>query len=64
MILTIRNLSAGLRTLHEDEDGMEAIQVVALVAIAAIVLVYLKGPIWNRVQSFVNQKLQELISGH
>jgi hypothetical protein len=32
-----------LRAFHEDEDGMEALQVVMIVAAAAIVLLALKG---------------------
>ena len=61
MLSKIRNLTAGFRTLHEDEDGMEAIQVVALVAIAAIVLVFLKTTLWNRVRNYTNQEVGKLV---
>jgi len=37
--MSLSNLTQSLRTFHEDEDGIEAIQVVMIVAIAAIVLI-------------------------
>jgi hypothetical protein len=60
MISKLRNLSRGFQDLHEDEDGMEAIQVVAIVAIAAIVLIFVKGTLWPRVQNWVNQQVGDL----
>ncbi len=59
---SLRKLSNGFKALHRDEDGMEAIQVVAIVAVAAIVLIFVKGTIWPRVQSFAMDQLGKLIS--
>ena len=49
-----------LKQIHEDEDGMEAIQIVMIVAIAAIVLIFLKGTIWPKVSEWVERKVHEL----
>jgi Flp pilus assembly pilin Flp len=37
---------------HEDEDGMETIQVVMLIAIAAVVLIVLKA-FWGEIKTWV-----------
>ena len=37
--MKITNPSDLVRTFHEDEDGIEAVQVVMVVAIAAIILI-------------------------
>ena len=55
------NLFRGLVNLHKDEDGMEAIQVVALVAIAAIVLIFLKTTLWEqKVKKFADDEVKNL----
>ena len=36
----LARLNASLKALHEDEDGMEALQVVLILAVAAIVLAF------------------------
>jgi Flp pilus assembly pilin Flp len=35
----MRELKASLRSFHEDEEGMEALQVVMIVAMAAVCLI-------------------------
>jgi hypothetical protein len=52
----------GLLNFHQDEDGMEALQVVMLVAIAAIILIFLKSVIWPRIRGWVQGKINELTS--
>jgi Flp pilus assembly pilin Flp len=46
---------------HRDEDGLEAIQVVMIVAIAAIILIFVKTVIWPKISDWVNQQIQNLI---
>ena len=57
----LRNFSRGLVKLHKDEDGMEAIQVVAIVAVAAIVLIFVKGTLWPRVKGFAERQVNDLV---
>jgi len=52
-----------IKRLHEEEDGMEAIQIVALIAIAAIVLAFLKNVMWPAIGTWFNQKVEEMVSG-
>jgi hypothetical protein len=56
----IRSATANsLRAFHEDEDGMEALQVVMIVAAAALVLIALKGLI-GTVHQWAEEKVNEL----
>jgi hypothetical protein len=50
----------GLLNLHKDEEGMEAIQVVAIVAIGALVLIFLKTTLWPKVQSWSSDQMSRL----
>ena len=45
-------LNKSLRNFHEDEDGMETIQVVMLVGIAAIILIVVKI-FWGQIRDWV-----------
>ncbi len=49
----------GLRALHEDEDGLEAIQIVMIVAIAALVLIAM-GTFGQDIIDWAKEKFQEL----
>ena len=60
MFTQSKSLLRGLLNLHKDEDGMEAIQVVAIVAIAAIVLVFLKGTLWPKVEKYGTDQVKNL----
>lgn len=51
-----------LRSLHDDEDGLEAIQVVMIVAIAALVLIAVMT-IGNEVFQWLREKWDELKGG-
>lgn len=51
MVLLQTNIDA-VKAFHDDEDGMETIQVVIIVAIAAIVLVALLK-FWDAIKEWV-----------
>jgi len=50
-----------LAAFHNDEDGLEAIQVVMIVALAAIVLIFLKITIWPKVKDWVTTQVDQLV---
>jgi type III secretory pathway component EscS len=56
-------MSAKLNSLvskfHSDEEGLEALQVVMIIAIAAVILVA-AGTVGEKVISFTNKKLDTL----
>lgn len=62
MRATLNSLKRRLVGFHEDECGMEAIQVVALVAIAAIILVFLKTVIWPKIRGWVIKETDPLVN--
>jgi Flp pilus assembly pilin Flp len=51
--------SGALRNFHQDEDGLEAIQVVLIIAIAAVVLIALKV-FWGYIKDWVNTVFHNL----
>lgn len=51
-------LQNALRSFHNDEDGMEAIQVVLILAIAAVALLVVKGK-WDGIKSFFNENVDQ-----
>jgi Flp pilus assembly pilin Flp len=53
-----RSWRKAIRSFHEDEEGMETIQVVMLVAIAALVLIALKA-FWNDIKQWVGKVLKK-----
>ena len=42
-----------LRRIHEDEQGMEALQVVMIIALAAVVLFFI-NTYWNTIKTWLN----------
>lgn len=58
---TSRQHSIGslVRSFHEDEDGIEAVQVVMIVAIAAIILVAMMT-VGNKIYEWMEEKWGEL----
>jgi hypothetical protein len=52
-------LSNVFRKFHSDEEGLEALQVVMIIAIAAVILVA-AGTVGQKVVDFTNQKLNTL----
>lgn len=51
MIASLKRMSKAVRSFHEDEEGMETIQVVMLVAIAALVLITIKM-FWGKIKQW------------
>jgi Flp pilus assembly pilin Flp len=58
----MKTVRLAVRSFHEDEEGMEAIQVVAIFAIAAIVLIFVKTVAWPQVQKWMKSKGDELVN--
>jgi Flp pilus assembly pilin Flp len=57
--MKVTNISSQFRAFHEDEDGIEALQVVMIVAIAAIVLIAVMT-VGDEVFQWMKGKWQEL----
>lgn len=61
---SMRNLKSWLiretRGFHDDEDGIEAIQVVMILAIAAVALLVIKNK-WEAIKSFFGDNTDKAI---
>ncbi len=55
-------IRANLRKFHEDETGIEAIQVVMILAIAAVALIVIKSQ-WENIKSWFNDNTDDATSG-
>lgn len=55
-------LSSAVRKFHQDEAGIEAIQVVMILAIAAVALIVIKGK-WSDIKSWFEQQVGDSTSG-
>lgn len=55
----LRNTSDIVRRFHDDEDGIEAVQVIMIVAIAAIVLIGVMT-VGQDIMDWLKEKWQEL----
>lgn len=55
-------MTAALRGFHEDEGGMEALQVVMIVAIAAVALIVVKTQ-WTKIKSWFTSESDKAITG-
>ena len=53
------NLTKSIRKFHNDEEGLEALQVVMIIAIAAVILVA-AGTVGQSVVEFTKDKLNKL----
>ena len=49
-----------LRRIHEDEQGMETLQVVMIIAIAAVIL-FLVNSQWNNIKNWWNTAVQNIV---
>ena len=58
--LLAKPVAKAIRALHEDEDGMEAMQVVIIVAIAALILAFLYKFGW---QGNIEKYVKDAITG-
>ncbi len=45
-MVTVRNAQASIKRFHDNEDGLEALQVVMIIAVAAVALIFVKKN-WN-----------------
>lgn len=57
--MQLSQVTNSLRSFHEDEDGIEALQVVMIVAIAAIVLIAVMT-VGDEVYQWMKEKWDEL----
>ena len=48
-----------LTKFHEDEDGLEALQIVMILAIAAIILIFVKTQ-WGTIKSWATDLLKQI----
>lgn len=53
-------LGASLRAFHEDEAGMETLQIVMIVGIAAIILIALKISWKDKIEPWLRDKLDKV----
>ncbi len=64
MLTKIKNrmtkVKNGLKKFHKDEKGLEALQVILIVAIAAIILALLKM-YWPQVKKFFEDNVGEIL---
>lgn len=56
-----QNLREKIKKFHNNEDGMEAIQVVIIIAIAAVVLMAVKL-MWPQIESFFKTSVSKILS--
>ena len=54
------SLSAAVRLFHNDEDGMEAIQVVMVVAIGAVILLAFAKFVWPMIRDYTKSAINEI----
>ncbi len=57
--MNLSTLTNGFRSLHNDEDGLEAVQVVMIVAIAALILIGAMQ-FGQEIFTWANQKFTDL----
>ena len=54
------NLKTTIRTFHKDEEGMEALQVVMIIAIGAVILLAIIK-LWPSIKSWFTSEVNEVI---
>jgi len=57
----IRKLTKGIKNLHNDEDGMETLQVVMIVGIGAVILIVLIA-FWKEIKTWTKEKMGKVTS--
>jgi len=48
------------KALHEDEEGMEAMQTVMVISVAAIICIFVRG-FWPGIRTWFRQSVQDVI---
>jgi len=54
------SLAKAIRAFHEDEDGLEAMQVVIIVALAAVILLWVMKTWWPDIRDWAKGNTDEL----
>ena len=64
---TLKNLAAkfnnAARKFDQDQDGMETMQIVMIIAVAAIVLIFVRGQ-WDAISGWAEGLVGDVISWH
>jgi hypothetical protein len=55
-----RNPWKALRSFHEDEDGLETLQVVMIIAVAAIALIAVKT-FWEDIKEWAEKMIEDAV---
>jgi hypothetical protein len=58
--LKIPNIPTAIRAFHEDEEGLEALQVVMIIAIAAAILIAVMK-LWPHVQEWFSKETDQIL---
>jgi len=56
----MRNFFKAIRSFHEDEEGLESLQVVMIVAISAVILLAIIK-LWPRVQEWLGRETDKVL---
>ena len=56
-------ISVAGKKFDRDQDGMEAMQIVMIIAVAAIVLLFVKGQ-WSNISSWADGLVNEITGWH
>lgn len=57
---SLTNLKQAAAKFHNDEDGLEALQIVMIIAIAALVLIAIKNK-WPEVRDWMNEQVDGIM---
>ncbi|MBY0525264.1 MAG: hypothetical protein K2R98_17790 [Gemmataceae bacterium] len=57
---TLSKLLEPVRKLHEDEDGLEALQVVMILAVAAVALLVIKI-FWKPIKTWATNRMNDVV---
>ncbi len=58
---TLIEAKAVIKNFHDDEDGLEALQIVMILAIAAVVLIFVKTQ-WGTIKTWAENLLNQITS--
>jgi len=56
----ITKITTSLKKFHNNEEGLEALQVVMIIAVAALALLIVKSR-WSQISTWFQQKVDEVI---
>lgn len=56
----LRRLQNSLASFHQDEEGLEALQVVMIIAVAAIMLLFIKMN-WGKIKDWFNGLMSQVL---